>query len=80
MDEVGERHIWWHSLTVIVPDELKYEDHALIWVSDNDNDDNDDTGVPDRDDEFIIATTTIASGLGMVVALLNQVSHFTAHI
>ena len=76
--DVGVRHSWWHCFVVIVPEVInpEYENQALIWVSGYDNDDNGNTGFPGKDDEFIVGSSILATGLGIVAGILNQVSIF----
>ena len=63
-------------MIVIVPDELNpaYEGNALIWVSDHYNDYANDTGIVEPENIFITGATILATGMGMVQAVLHQVS------
>ena len=74
--DVGIRTHWWHCFVIIVPDNLKseYQNHSLIWVTDDNNKHNDGTGMPDENDEYILAASFLSTGVGMVNALLYQVS------
>ena len=77
-EEVGERHVWWHILMIIMPHnlrpEMQYQSNAYIWITHNTNTRNENTGMPDTDDEYIIQTAALATGIGMPAALLFQVS------
>ena len=73
--DVGIRTHWWHCFIVIIPDNLKpeYESHGFIWVVDGWNTDNDDTGMPDEYDEYVLAAAGVCTGIGVPCALLYQV-------
>ena len=82
-EEVGERHLWWHVFVVIIPENLRddYKTHGYIYVSKNDNSRNDGTGMPDgNDDETITEASTMATGVGMPVAICYQVSVITNYL
>lgn len=75
-EEVGERHLWWHVIVVVIPDNLRtdYQSQGYIYVSKNDNSRNDGTGMPNgNDDETVIESSTIATGVGMPIAICYQV-------
>ena len=73
--DVGVRTHWWHVFIVIIPENMDpdYESHGFIWVVDSTNTKHDNTGMPDEEDEFIIAAALISTGVGIPCALLYQV-------
>ena len=79
--DVGIRAHWWHVFIVIIPENMHpdYESHGVIWVVDGKNTDNGGTGMPDFDNEYLIAATIISTGIGVPSALLFQVS-FSPHL
>ena len=52
----------------------EYQSSAVIWVVDGKNTDDGDTGMPDLDSQYVIAATTMATGVGVPNVLLYQVS------
>ncbi|XP_071843584.1 autocrine proliferation repressor protein A-like [Apostichopus japonicus] len=69
-DAVGERHIWWHYLAITIPNDIVYEDAALVFITDGVNTDSPPDPSSDTD---ILSAIQLAEGLGMVVATLFQV-------
>ncbi|XP_072168404.1 autocrine proliferation repressor protein A-like [Diadema setosum] len=62
--------IWWHYLTITIPDNLTYPDKAAVWVTGGSNHD----GPPDplKDQETLL-TSLLAVATGSVTAILRQI-------
>ncbi len=62
---------------IIIPDNLNpaYASNGTIYITGNDNEENEGTGIPDRDDSDMRMITTLATGVGMPFAVLFQVSY-----
>ncbi len=75
-EEIGIRAHWWHILFIVIPDNLNpaYASNGTIWVTGDDNEENNGTGVTDPDDSDLRLITTLATGIGMPFAALYQVS------
>ncbi|XP_035673097.1 autocrine proliferation repressor protein A-like [Branchiostoma floridae] len=67
-DEV-DRSIWWHYLTVTIPDNITHPEAALLFLEYGDNTDR----LPGYDDNFIAPTRMVALSTGSVSADLKQV-------
>ena len=38
-DADSSRSVWWHYLLIHVPDDIKYPDHGLLWITGGGNTD-----------------------------------------
>ena len=65
-------HIWTHSVLVIIPDKLNYQDAASLWITGNDNDGAPDS-LPSADDEDVLVCASLAVTVGQVCAVLYQI-------
>jgi PhoPQ-activated pathogenicity-related protein len=71
LDEtITTRPLWWHILVVIVPEQVRWEKNATLWITGGSN--NGD-GVPSATDEDIFLTAELAMGCQMVVGALFQI-------
>ncbi len=79
--EVGVRSLWWHIMIVIIPDNLNpaYASNGTIYITGSDNEDGDGTGVPDQHNEDMAIISTLATGVGMPMAVLYQVRPTVQH-
>jgi len=64
------RSIWTHQLVVIVPDKLKFNDTAGMYVTGNGNN---NPGVPSATDEDILVASILAVSNGIVTSTLFQI-------
>ncbi|XP_035694841.1 autocrine proliferation repressor protein A-like, partial [Branchiostoma floridae] len=74
-DEV-DRPIWWHFLTVVIPDNMTYPDAGFLFI-DGDNNDHPES-LPSHGDNFVSLVNMFAVGTGSVAANLKQVPN--AHL
>jgi len=62
--------VWWHTLVVIVPDNLTTMDTTIMWMTDGDNDDD---FSPDLSNYNLLVAGEIAAANGLVASALFQV-------
>ncbi|XP_078691621.1 autocrine proliferation repressor protein A-like isoform X1 [Branchiostoma floridae x Branchiostoma belcheri] len=65
------RPIWWHFLTVVIPDNITYPDAGFLFI-DGDNNDHPES-LPSHGDNFVSLVNMFAVGTGSVAANLKQV-------
>ncbi|XP_066292659.1 autocrine proliferation repressor protein A-like [Branchiostoma lanceolatum] len=70
-EEDVSRSIWWHFLTVTIPDNITHPEAAFMYIYNGDNDDPE--SLPDHDNEFVTLTHMFALSTGSVSAGLGQV-------
>jgi len=68
--ELVSRSFWWHTLVVIVPDNLTTTDTTIMWMTDGNNEDD---FAPDLSDYNMLVAGEIAAANGLVAAALFQV-------
>lgn len=67
---VGNGHIWWHYMTITIPQDLEFDDTALLFITGGSNDDS----PPDPTSQLsVLFSIQLAERLGMVVATVFQV-------
>ncbi|XP_078610561.1 autocrine proliferation repressor protein A-like [Branchiostoma floridae x Branchiostoma japonicum] len=66
-----DRPIWWHFLTVTIPDNMAHPDAAFLYIDDGDNDKPESP--PSHDDGAIFRTQMFAVSTGSVSAHLKQI-------
>lgn len=64
------KSVWTHQLLVIVPDELKKRNHAIIYVTGGGND---NPHTPKKDDVDVLVSAVLAVQTGAIAAVLWQV-------
>ncbi|KAK3090862.1 hypothetical protein FSP39_015299 [Pinctada imbricata] len=70
LDElISNRPIWWHYLTVTIPDKINYTDSASMFIDGGSNDD----GPPSVTDNFVALTTVLAASTGAISADLKMI-------
>lgn len=65
------RSIWWHTLVVIVPSDVRYADAGLLWITGGYNEN--PAWHPKSKDEDILLAAELAMATGVVSAALFQV-------
>ncbi|XP_035694469.1 autocrine proliferation repressor protein A-like [Branchiostoma floridae] len=70
-EEEVDRTIWWHFLTVTIPDNMAHSDAAFLYIDDGDNDKPE--SLPSHDDGAIFRTQMFAVSTGSVSADLKQI-------
>ncbi|KAK7112150.1 autocrine proliferation repressor protein A-like [Littorina saxatilis] len=63
-----DRPVWWHYLSVTVPDNIKYQ-NAVLFIDGGSNHD----GPPSQTDNFVALTTMLGASTGAVSANLKQI-------
>eukprot|EP00118_Oscarella_pearsei_P016366 m.155297 g.155297 ORF g.155297 m.155297 type:complete len:483 (+) comp38666_c0_seq1:42-1490(+) len=61
--------IWWHIMNVIIPHDVKYPDHALLFITGGNN----GNSKPGLTDEELSLMTQVTLKTGMVGAILYQI-------
>ncbi len=64
------KSIWWHYLVVIVPDEVKWNRNASLWITGG----NQGNGPPSADSEDIVVSAALATSTGLITGALFQVN------
>lgn len=61
---------------LVIPENLNqaYSTNATVFVDGHTNEANDGTGMPSLDDDSLLEITTLATGIGMPMAILYQVN------
>lgn len=67
-EAVLDHPVWWHYLSITVPDEIKYK-NAVLFIDGGSNND----GPPPETDNFVALTTMLAASTGAVAANLKQI-------
>merc|ERR1712130_372699 len=68
--QLVSRSLWWHTLVVIVPDNLTTTDTTIVWMTDGENKDDFE---PDLSDYNMLVAGEIAAANGLVAAALFQI-------
>ncbi|XP_005102804.2 autocrine proliferation repressor protein A [Aplysia californica] len=68
-EEVTVKPIWWHYLTIIIPDVINYNDTGFVWIDQGSNTD----GIPSLEDPFVELVTAISVGSKTVGATVKQI-------
>ncbi|KAI8796905.1 autocrine proliferation repressor protein A [Biomphalaria glabrata] len=61
--------LWWHFVSVIIPNTLNYTETAFLYIDGGDN----DNKIPSMKDESIAGMTTLAVSTGAICAVINQI-------
>lgn len=70
LDEtITTRPVWWHILVVIVPDTVRWEKNATLWITGGKN----NGDIPSARDEDIFLCAELAMGVQTVVGALFQI-------
>jgi PhoPQ-activated pathogenicity-related protein len=65
----SSQSIWWHNAVVFVPHEIRYTEHAYLYITGGSNDEK----IPDVQDGELLAVSALCSSLKMVTTILHQV-------
>lgn len=68
-DNSPSKSIWWHYLTVIVPDNLNYHNNGTLYITGGSV----TSGLPHTKDEDITVAAAIATSIGVVTGCLFQI-------
>ena len=68
-EEFSDKPIWWHYLTIIVPDKVLVSDTAFVWVDQGSNHDD----IPGLSDPFLALISAISVGANTVTATVKQI-------
>lgn len=68
-EDVTTKPIWWHYLSIMIPNKLVYTDTAFLFIDGGDNTDQ----LPSMKDDSIIGFTSLAESTGAVCAVINQI-------
>jgi len=71
-EEIGNRHIWTHSMVVIVPDNIndKFLTNSSVYVTGGNNE---NSNSPTADDEDVRIAAALAVGTGTITTVLFQI-------
>uniref|UniRef100_A0A2C9KY60 Uncharacterized protein n=1 Tax=Biomphalaria glabrata TaxID=6526 RepID=A0A2C9KY60_BIOGL len=61
--------LWWHFVSVIIPNTLNYTETVFLYIDGGDN----DNKIPSIKDESIAGMTTLAVSTGAICAVINQI-------
>jgi hypothetical protein len=62
------KSIWWHILVVIVPDQIKWNANATMWITGGGM-----GSMPNSEDEDVILSASLAMGTGTICGTLFQI-------
>ena len=65
-----DRVVWTHQLVVVIPDNIRYNGTALMYITGGGNN---NPGPPAADDEDLLCTAIIAMANGVIGATLYQI-------
>ncbi|KAK7003107.1 autocrine proliferation repressor protein A-like isoform X1 [Biomphalaria glabrata] len=68
-EQVTQKPIWWHYVSIIIPKQIVYTDTAFMWIDGGSNTDQ----VPTENDEFINGITAFSVFTGAVAATIKQI-------
>lgn len=66
------KSLWWHYLSVIVPDNLKFKNNGSLWITGGSQ----GNGVPKIDEEDLVVSAALAVTTGTITGALFQVICF----
>jgi len=65
--------LWWHTLLIIVPDQLENSDVGFLWITDGDNKQDDNNLKPDLTNYNVLLAADLAVATGTITACLFQI-------